>query len=66
MCAAAMNRTTLIHRSPIHRQWVKALELVQAEQQGELHAGSSHGIKNGGHYCKMQGVEREKSRGITV
>jgi hypothetical protein len=62
------DRTTPIHSSPIYRQWVKALELVEAKQHGELHAGSSHGIKNGarGHACKMQGVKREKSRGITV
>jgi hypothetical protein len=32
----------------------------------KLHAGSSHGIKNGGHECKMQGIKREKSTGITV
>jgi hypothetical protein len=28
--------------------------------------GTSHGIKNGGHECKMQGIEREKSMGITI
>jgi hypothetical protein len=31
-----MNRTTPIRRSPIHRQWVKALELVEAEQHSEI------------------------------
>jgi hypothetical protein len=30
----------------------------------KLHAGSSHGIKNGGHESK--GIEREKSTGITI
>jgi hypothetical protein len=28
--AAAMNRTTQIHLSPINRKWVKALELVDS------------------------------------
>jgi hypothetical protein len=35
VCAAAMT-TTPIHRSPIHRNWVKAMELVDAEQQGKI------------------------------
>jgi hypothetical protein len=40
VCAAAMT-TTLIHRSPIHRKWVKAMELVDAEHHGKiLHLGS--------------------------
>ena len=28
----------------------------------KLHAGTSHGIKNGGYECKMQGIEREIPR----
>jgi hypothetical protein len=32
----------------------------------KLHAGSSYGIKNGGHESEMQGIERKKSMGITV
>jgi hypothetical protein len=40
VCAAAMT-TTLIHRSPIHRKWVKAMELMDAEQHGKiLHLGT--------------------------
>ncbi len=46
VCAAAM--TTPIHRSPIHQKWVKAQELVDAEQQGEiLHPNSWIHPRNG-------------------
>jgi hypothetical protein len=47
VCAAAMT-TTLIHRSPIHRKWVKAMELVGAEQHSKiLQLGSRIYPRNG-------------------
>jgi hypothetical protein len=36
VCAAAMNRTSPIHCSPIHRKWAKALEFVDADQHGKI------------------------------
>jgi hypothetical protein len=45
VCAAAMSR---IHRSPIHQKWVKALELVDAEQHCKiLHLSSQIHPRNG-------------------
>ena len=47
VCAAAMT-TPPIHRSNIHRKWVKAPELVDAEQHGEiLHPSSRNHPRNG-------------------
>jgi hypothetical protein len=40
VCAAAMT-TTPIHRSPFHRKWVKAMELVDVDHHGKiLHLGT--------------------------
>jgi hypothetical protein len=47
VCTAAMMMTP-IHRSPIHRKWVKAMELVVAEHHCKiLHLGSRIYPRNG-------------------
>ena len=54
VCAAAMT-TTPIHRSNIHRKWVKAPNLVDAERHGEiLHPSSRNHPMNG---CLREGFQ---------
>jgi hypothetical protein len=48
VCTAAMNWKNPIHRSPIHRKWIKALDLVDGEQHGKiLHLSSRVHPRNG-------------------
>jgi hypothetical protein len=49
ICAAAMTTIPIqIHWSPIHQKWVKALELVDAEQHGMiLHLSNRINPRNG-------------------
>jgi hypothetical protein len=53
--ATAMNRTTHIHRSPIHRKWVKALELVEEELHRHIQARKSEKINL--KFPKSQGID---------
>jgi hypothetical protein len=66
LCCSTECSCPLCHRIGSQHFDAELIAATDIMMKIRKHAGTSHGIRNGGHECKVKVIERDKSPGITV